>query len=444
MLVIAGADLAWTRIHWRRDQRMSRHEVKEEVKQAEGDRMMKARLRSLRLDRSRRNMLKAVPKATMVVVNPTHYAVAMRYVRAEGGAPIVLAKGVDLIALKIREIAVENDIPIIEDKPLARSLYDAVAVDAVIPPEFYRAVAEIVHLIQSKRAAWPLSRRRLELMLDPQEIDLAEHERVLADAIVDVATELRLSDPTEFIMLVRGEQAANIADLVNSSSELFFKQGALRYGLSRGLRARLGLDAERQPRHGVSPRGGHRVLPVDDRRARAGVEVLEVFFDDDEDIEDDAREPPPVASDRRRAARMSGKLIDARFSRGLSAEAAAELVRQGHALYDETSRGDGRSAHRLRTRLRSAKILDSENAFLCDAVLQDMSAGGMRLVLHRNIGLPPRFGVHDDGSGEIFTVSLAWRRGQTLGVRIHSRNAPRPIKPVARAALSGKYYGIRD
>ena len=161
LLVIAGADYTWTRIHWRRDQRMSRHEVKEEVKQAEGDRMLKARLRSLRMDRSRRNMMKNVPKATMVVVNPTHYAVAMRYVRSEGGAPTVLAKGTDLIALKIREIAFENDIPVIEDKPLARSLYDAVSLDAVIPPEFYRAVAELVHLIQSKRAAWPMNRRRL-------------------------------------------------------------------------------------------------------------------------------------------------------------------------------------------------------------------------------------------------------------------------------------------
>jgi flagellar biosynthetic protein FlhB len=161
VLVIAGADFTWTRIHWRRDQRMSRHEVKEEVRQAEGDRMLKARLRSLRLDRSRRNMMKNVPKATMVIVNPTHYAVAMRYARSEGGAPVVLAKGVDLLALKIREVAIEHNVPIIEDKPLARSLYDAVTVDAVIPPEFYRAVAEIVHLIQSKRASWPLSRRRL-------------------------------------------------------------------------------------------------------------------------------------------------------------------------------------------------------------------------------------------------------------------------------------------
>jgi len=161
VLVLAGADLTWTRIHWKRDLRMTRQEIKDELKQSEGDRLMKARFRSLRLARLRKAMLKAVPRATMVVVNPTHYAVAMRYVRSEGGAPLVLAKGVDLVALKIREIAMENDIPIVEDKPLARSLYDAVAVDQTIPPEFYRAVAEIVHMIQEKRASWSSSRRRL-------------------------------------------------------------------------------------------------------------------------------------------------------------------------------------------------------------------------------------------------------------------------------------------
>jgi flagellar biosynthesis protein FlhB len=157
-LVVAAADLAWARIHWRRDQRMSRQELKEELRQTEGDRLMKARLRSLRLDRSRKRMLAAVPRATMVVANPTHYAVAMRYVRSEGGAPIVLAKGVDLIALKIREIAEENNIPIVEDRPLARALYGAVSVDAPIPAEFYRAVAEIVHLLQRKKSSWPIVR----------------------------------------------------------------------------------------------------------------------------------------------------------------------------------------------------------------------------------------------------------------------------------------------
>jgi flagellar biosynthetic protein FlhB len=159
-LVVAAVDLAWARIHWRRDQRMSRQELKEELRQTEGDRLLKARLRSLRLDRSRRRMLAAVPRATMVVANPTHYAVALRYVRSEGGAPIVLAKGVDLIALKIREIAEQNEIPVVEDRPLARALYSAVQVDSAIPSEFYRAVAEIVHLLQGKKSSWPIVRNR--------------------------------------------------------------------------------------------------------------------------------------------------------------------------------------------------------------------------------------------------------------------------------------------
>jgi flagellar biosynthesis protein FlhB len=156
--VIAAADVVWARIHWARDHRMSRHEIKEEIRQMEGDRLLKARLRSIRLDRSRRRMLAGVPKATMVVVNPTHYAVALRYVRSEGGVPMVVAKGQDLIALKIREIAEQNGIPLIEDKALARSLYEVVSVDSMIPPEFYRTIAEIIHVIQSKKSNWPIVR----------------------------------------------------------------------------------------------------------------------------------------------------------------------------------------------------------------------------------------------------------------------------------------------
>ncbi len=159
-LAIAAADLAWTRILWRQDQRMTKQEVKEELRQLEGDRMVKARLRSLRLDRSRKRMFAAVPRATMVVVNPTHYAVALRYVRSEGGAPMVLAKGVDLVALRIRQVAMDHSIPIVEDKPLARSLHAAVDVDRPIPPEFYKAVAEIVHLVSERRSTWPIQRNR--------------------------------------------------------------------------------------------------------------------------------------------------------------------------------------------------------------------------------------------------------------------------------------------
>jgi flagellar biosynthesis protein FlhB len=156
--VIAAADVVWSRIHWRRDHRMSHHEIKEEIRQTEGDRLLKARLRSIRLDRSRRRMLAGVPKATMVIVNPTHYAVALRYVRSEGGVPIVVAKGQDLVALKIREIAEQNNIPLIEDKVLARSLYEVVSVDSMIPAEFYRTIAEVIHLIQTKKSNWPIVR----------------------------------------------------------------------------------------------------------------------------------------------------------------------------------------------------------------------------------------------------------------------------------------------
>jgi flagellar biosynthetic protein FlhB len=96
-------------------------------------------------------MMTNVPRATLVIANPTHYAVALRYVREETGAPIVVAKGQDLIALRIRQIAEENGIPVIEDKPLARSLYDSVQVDRMIPPEFYKAVAEIVLFLMVRK-----------------------------------------------------------------------------------------------------------------------------------------------------------------------------------------------------------------------------------------------------------------------------------------------------
>jgi flagellar biosynthetic protein FlhB len=143
-VVLAGADLVWSRLFWQRELRMTRQEVKDELKQVEGDPILRARMRSLARDRSRRRMMAAVPRATLVIANPTHYAVALRYVREEQSAPLVLAKGRDLIALKIREVAEEHAIPVVEDKLLARSLYDSVEVDKLIPSEFYKAVAEII------------------------------------------------------------------------------------------------------------------------------------------------------------------------------------------------------------------------------------------------------------------------------------------------------------
>jgi flagellar biosynthetic protein FlhB len=142
--VLVAADLAWSRFSWRRDLRMTKQEVKDEHKQIEGDPLVKMRLRSLQRDRARRRMIADVPRATLIIANPTHYSVALRYVREEGGAPMVVAKGKDLIALKIRAIAEENGIPIYEDRSLARSLYASVEVDKMIPPEFYKAVAGII------------------------------------------------------------------------------------------------------------------------------------------------------------------------------------------------------------------------------------------------------------------------------------------------------------
>jgi flagellar biosynthesis protein FlhB len=149
---IAAVDVLWTRFDWHNDLRMTRQEVKDEYKQSEGDPIVKSRQRSLARDRARRRMIAAVPRATLVITNPTHYAVALRYVREEGGAPLVVAKGQDLIALKIREIAQEHGIPIFEEPPLARSIFAQVSVDSVIPTEFYRAVAELIHQVYAKPA----------------------------------------------------------------------------------------------------------------------------------------------------------------------------------------------------------------------------------------------------------------------------------------------------
>lgn len=148
--LLAGADFAWTRFKWRRDLRMTRHELKEEIKQAEGGALVKARMRSLAQSRARQRMMAAVPRATLVIANPTHYAIALRYIREEGGAPLVLAKGKDLIALKIREVAEQNQIPVFEKKELVRAMYDFVEVDRMIPPEFFRPIAELIHFLSSR------------------------------------------------------------------------------------------------------------------------------------------------------------------------------------------------------------------------------------------------------------------------------------------------------
>ncbi len=150
-VVIAAADIFVARHQWIVQLRMTKQEVKDEIKQTEGDLAFKARLRAIARARIKRRMMLSVPQATLVIANPTHYSVALRYVRGEDSAPRVMAKGVDAFALKIREIAERHNIPVVEDRLLARTLYDVTEVDQQIPPEFYKAVAEIIIFLSKKQ-----------------------------------------------------------------------------------------------------------------------------------------------------------------------------------------------------------------------------------------------------------------------------------------------------
>ncbi len=143
MGVIALADFLWQRQRFMMRLRMTKEEVKDDTKQTEGDPHIKAKLRQQRLQRARRRTIQMVPKATMVVMNPTHYAVALRYVQGETAAPVCVAKGVDELALKIREVAEAHDIAVIEDAPLARARFAARAVGEVVARAPFEGVAKI-------------------------------------------------------------------------------------------------------------------------------------------------------------------------------------------------------------------------------------------------------------------------------------------------------------
>ncbi len=151
MTVIAALDFAFQRYQHMKQLRMSKQELKDEFKQTEGDPMVKARLRQIRTERARQRMMSAVPEADVVVTNPTHYAVALKYAHGEDNAPRVTAKGVDNIAEKIREVATEAEVPLVENPPLARALYASVDIDQEIPPEHYQAVAEIISYVMRLR-----------------------------------------------------------------------------------------------------------------------------------------------------------------------------------------------------------------------------------------------------------------------------------------------------
>lgn len=144
LLVIAGLDYFFQYRRFMKRNMMSRQEVKEEFRQNEGDPIIKAKVRQIRQERARKRMMSAVPEATVVITNPTHFAVALKYESGKTSAPICVAKGVDALALRIRAVAEENEVPVIENPPLARALYASVELDEAIPAEHYKAVAQVI------------------------------------------------------------------------------------------------------------------------------------------------------------------------------------------------------------------------------------------------------------------------------------------------------------
>ena len=152
LAVVAAADYLFQYQRWYERQKMSLRDLKEEFKQTEGDPTIKGKMKQVRQSRMRKRMIAAVPKATVVITNPTHYAVALHYERGME-APVCLAKGVDALAQRIREVASEHSVPLVENPPLARALHATVDVDEAVPPEHYKAVAEVIGFVMRLRRA---------------------------------------------------------------------------------------------------------------------------------------------------------------------------------------------------------------------------------------------------------------------------------------------------
>jgi flagellar biosynthetic protein FlhB len=154
-LVIGVLDYAYQRFEWERGLRMSREEIKEESRAAEGDPVLRGKIRSMQKDMARRRMMAAVPKADVIITNPTHLAVALRYDPKAMGAPIVVAKGAGFVAEKIREIGRQHGVMIVENKLVARTLFKLVDVGREVPEDLYRAVAEILAFVYRVRGKLP-------------------------------------------------------------------------------------------------------------------------------------------------------------------------------------------------------------------------------------------------------------------------------------------------
>jgi flagellar biosynthetic protein FlhB len=155
MTILAIVDYAYQRFSFLKQMRMTKQELRDEFKQSEGDPVGKLRIRRLRTERAKKRMMAAVPGAMVVITNPTHYAIALAYEAETMTAPKVVAKGVDFLAQRIRKIALENNVPVIENPPLARALHASVEVDDEIPPQHYQAVAQIIGFVMRARQGRP-------------------------------------------------------------------------------------------------------------------------------------------------------------------------------------------------------------------------------------------------------------------------------------------------
>ncbi len=147
LFFLAIIDYMFQRHEFMQNMRMSKQDIKEEFRQTEGDPQVKGRLRQLREQRARQRMMQAVPKADVVITNPTHYAVALKYDTLQMDAPVMVAKGVDLVAERIKQVAKENQVPVVENPTLARALYDSMQIDQMIPQDHYKAVAEVISYV---------------------------------------------------------------------------------------------------------------------------------------------------------------------------------------------------------------------------------------------------------------------------------------------------------
>ena len=150
-VALAILDMVWKRMRWRKKQMMSPKEVRDEHKDSDGDPLLRSRRDGIRRQRARQRITTAVPNATVVITNPTHYAVALRYEMGRDAAPVCVAKGTERMAARIRELAREAEVPMVENRPLARALHASVEVDATVPVEHWQAVAEIIGYVNALR-----------------------------------------------------------------------------------------------------------------------------------------------------------------------------------------------------------------------------------------------------------------------------------------------------